>query len=405
MNIFRILLFFPSITFSLLSAEIFPWAFIYSIIKKLKSYRKINIQKRVLVLVIGLFISLSYSFYVILSTSYNSDVLRSFVAYLNPILVYLIILGCSKRELSIFCNMIEKILGLFILIGIFQTIGIINFLEPIFKFIVPRSSTQSLVEMGGRGVTLLSSEPSRAAYEIIFIYATWSYINRFIKYQYIFDFFFLIFILLIIRSSEGIVLLLIYLIAKYGIKFIFTVSVLGLFLASTLLEFQVRSVSFLYSLFIQSSFLDIYYLILNQSGFRLISLIASYRYAFFHPFGGGIGLWENTSIIALNETQINPNLMYYFEGGYTAIRPISFLSSIALDMGVIGLFLIYYTLRPLFILLKNVKDPMFCFIVLFLFGIFFSGSIGNPVPWICMAICYKYYKNSNKFNCLSISVK
>ena len=43
------------------------------------------------------------------------------------------------------------------------------FLDPAIKLLIPRGTASSL-ENFGRGVTLLSTEPSRASYEFIFIY-------------------------------------------------------------------------------------------------------------------------------------------------------------------------------------------------------------------------------------------
>jgi hypothetical protein len=403
MKFFRILLFFPSITFSLLSAEIFPWSLFYSVIEKFKRYKKVD--KRILPIFIIIFISLIYSIYVTISTNCDNDIFRSLIAYFNALFIYSVILSCSEKELYRLCKILEKVLFFFVILGILQSLGIINFLRPLFKFLTPRASSSALSEIsavaGGRGITLLSAEPARAAYEVIVLYAAWIYLNAFSnKFQIIFDIIISFFIFFIFRSSEGSILLFVYLFAKYKIKFIIAAIIVIISLTPILLSFNSRAIILLYHIFTNFNLIDVYYLLLNQSGFRLISLIAAYKYAIFHPLGGGLGLWIHSSVNALYETHIDVHFVPYFSQGYIPIRPISFVSSIALDFGITGILLVIYLLKPLFSLLKKPKDPIFCFICLTIFAVFFSGSIGDPIPWICMAICYRIHK-INKHNNIS----
>jgi hypothetical protein len=392
MDIFRILIFFPSISFSLLSVEIFPWAVIYYIVRKIKSYRKIKINKRVLPLIIGLLASLSYSCYMIFATDCDSDIFRSVIAYLNPILVYIAILYCSKKELFALCKMTEKILFFLVAIGILQTLGIINFLEPVFKYLVPRASTYSL-ELGGRGSTLFSSEPSRASYEILFIYITWRYLQQMpaIK-QLLCDFFITFFILFVIKSSMGSFVCFIFLFSEYRLKFILSGLVVAIIGLPLLINSNSRAIQVIINIFSHSSISEIFGYVLSVSGFRLISIIAAYKYGILHPFGGGIGLWQTTSVEALYETNIPPFDLYYFRvrGGFVPVRPTSFLSSMVLDMGWIAIIIIFYLIKPLFKLI-SFDNKLFSLIITFLFYLIAVGAIGNPIPWICTAICYKVY--------------
>jgi hypothetical protein len=394
MNIFRTLLFFPSITLSLLSSEIFPWAFLYSIARKVKSYQKID--KRILPLIIGLLISLSYSVYLVLSKDYESDFIRSIVAYLNPIFAYSAILCCPKKELSILCKIIGKILLFLVILGILQTLGVINILGPVFKFLVPRSLTESF-DTGGRGVTLLSSEPARASYEILFIYMTWRYLQKMPSLNKLFfDFFIVFFILLILKSSMGSIILIVFLLCEYRLKFILS----GLAVAAVGLPFLIsmdsRAIHVIINIFSNSSTSEVFEYILSASGFRLMSMIAAYRFGILHPFGGGIGLWQTTSLEAMYETGIDPKNLYYFNkhGGFIPVRPTSFLSSMVLDMGWIAIMVVFYLIKPLFKLI-SFDNHLFPVIITFLFYIIAVGAIGNPVPWICMAICYRVYTERN----------
>jgi hypothetical protein len=391
MNIFRTLLFFPSITFSLLASEIFPWAFLYSLIEKFRSYRKID--KKILLLAGGFLISLSYSLYLIVSNGYDSDFTRSIVAYLNPVLAYSAILYCSRKELSALCSIIGKVLCFLTVVGILQTLGAISFLEPVFKFMVPRSLTESF-ELGGRGVTLLSSEPARASYEILFIYITWRYLQKMTAVNKLcFDLCIVVFILFILKSSMGAITLIVFLLCEYRMKFILaglTVAAVG---GPFLIGADSRAISVMTEIFSSSSSGEIFEYVLSASGFRLISLIAAYMYGIFHPLGGGIGLWQTTSVEALYETGINPLSMYYFNsfGGFVPVRPTSFLSSIVLDMGWLAIAVIFYLIKPLFKLV-SFDNELFSLVITFLFYVAAVGAIGNPIPWICAAVCYRVYK-------------
>jgi hypothetical protein len=289
--------------------------------------------------------------------------------------------------------MVGKILFFLIIIGILQTLGVINFLGPFFSFLVPRALTESF-SLGGRGVTLLSSEPARASYEILFIYITWRYMQKMPAVNKLFfDFLIVFFILLILKSSMGSIILIVFLLCEYRLKFILSgliVVVVGLPL---LINMNSRAIYVLVSIFSNASIGEMFEYLLSASGFRLISIIAAYKYGMSHPLGGGIGLWETTSVEALYETDINPSNLYYFSsfGGFVPVRPTSFFSSMVLDMGWIAIVAIFYLIKPLFKLI-SFENELFPLIITFLFYMIAVGAIGNPVPWVCTAICYRVYK-------------
>jgi hypothetical protein len=279
------------------------------------------------------------------------------------------------------------------LIGILQTLGVINFLEPVFKFLVPRSLTESF-ELGGRGVTLLSSEPARASYEILFIYIAWRYIEKPTPaHKLFFDSFIVFFLLFILKSSMGSIVLIVFLVSEYRLKFILSGLMVALVGLPFLINMDSRAIHVIISIFSHTSIKGVFEYLLSVSGFRLISMIAAYRYGILHPFGGGIGLWQTTSVEALYETNINPSSIYYFneQGGFVPVRPTSFLSSLMLDMGWMAIIVICYLIRPLFRLI-SVNNRLSSLIITFLFYLVATGAIGNPIPWICMAMCYRICK-------------
>jgi hypothetical protein len=337
----------------------------------------------------------------IFATDCDSDIFRSVIAYLNPVLVYISILYCSKKEISILCRIISKILVLFIIVGILQTVGVISFLQPVISFLIPRASTESL-GFGGRGVTIFSSEPSRAAYEVIFIYIAWRYIHQTsVMKQLFFDFFVVFFVLFIIRSSLGLLVLLVFLLSEYRLKFILSGLIVVLISLPLLINSNSRAIVIMISIISRSSFDEIYTFLLSASGFRLISIVAAYKYGFLHPFGGGIGLWLKTSIDALYQTGINSSNIDYFNyvsgGNFSPIRPTSYLASMVLDMGWIAILVNFYLIKPLFKFI-SFNNRLFSLIITFLFCMIIIGDIGSPIPWLCMALCYRVYKKNKKNN-------
>jgi hypothetical protein len=214
----------------------------------------------------------------------------------------------------------------------------------------------------------------------------------------IFDFFIVYFIMFVIKSSMGSIVLIVFLLFEYRLKFILS----GLIVISVslplLMSANSRAIHVFVDIFSGSSVSEIFGYILSASGFRLVSLIAAYKYGILHPLGGGIGLWRTTSVEALHETGIDPYNIYYFRvlGGYVPVRPTSFLSSIILDMGCMAIVLVIYLLKPLFKLISPGND-LFSLIITFLFYIIVVGGTGNPIPWICTAICYKVYKERVKY--------
>jgi hypothetical protein len=258
---------------------------------------------------------------------------------------------------------------------------------------VPRSLTESF-DLGGRGVTLLSSEPARASYEILFIYITWRYLQKMsATNKLFFDFFIVFFILLILKSSMGSIILIVFLLCEYKLKFILSGLMIAIVGLPVLINMDSRAIYVILSIFSNSSLNGIFEYILSASGFRLISMIAAYRFGILHPFGGGIGLWQTTSVKAMYETGIDPNSLYYFNefGSFIPVRPTSFLSSMILDMGWMAIMVVFYLIKPLFKLISFDND-LFPLIVTFLFYMIAVGAIGNPIPWICTAICYRVYK-------------
>jgi hypothetical protein len=409
----RILSFFPSITFSLLNAEIFPWAFLaagYYVMRTLMASRipfPINLYKNVGPLMVLFIISIyCASFYVSFKGDLKPDILRSFGAYLNPLVIFLFLLECPEKEISYFKKLINVLFFVLILLGFSQALGVVNFLDPVFKFLIPRGNATLTGGAGGRGIRLLSSEPARAAYELFFIYIAWVYLReQSVIKQLFLDIFMFLFFILMIRSAMGMVLFAVYIVLKYRLKLFLALLpalIIGLpFIIGILENASSRSMKVLYNIMMSSNLEEVCRYLLSASGDRIVSILSSYKYAFTHPFGGGVGLWAHSSLDALNSVNIHASMIGYFankgNGGYFSVRPTSYMANIALDLGIIGVLFVLYMLRPVLALLKNYRHPIFPVTICFLFGIMMSGAAGNPVPWIAMALVYRKFISMESF--------
>ena len=207
-NCLRTLVFFPSVTFSLLAdIEIFPWALLYVLFEGLRlSY--------FLILILFAFF-LSWLVNINISNLDPLQVLRSLLAFLNPLFIF-VLLSCQAGEKVIvnFIKLLRYIFWFLMIIGFIQYSGLGVYIDILFNFLVPRASGSVLG--GVRGVTLLSSEPSRAGYEFLFICLGYRYFFlKDGKKKFIFDLFVFVFEATIIKSATGTLYTLFYLIIRY----------------------------------------------------------------------------------------------------------------------------------------------------------------------------------------------
>lgn len=378
----RVLALFPSINFGLLRSEIFPWAAIYSIfIMRSLNYRFLGI-------VLLLFFS-SLIFALKTDFVYFSEHVRSFAAYLNPLLVFFALLSASDKEIV----RVKKVflcvfIGLLVL-GLMQLVGILSPLGTLVSYLVPRGSAESLSTLG-RGVTLLSSEPSRAGYELLFIYAAVRTLYNVNGNRYIYDLLFFLYILVVIQSAVSALLTLFYLLLLYKGRYLSLLLLLP-FLMVAISYIDSRATIFLSTVMDSSSIVSLFDYLLDSSGFRLISIISAYWYGIMNIFGGGVGLWQLSSIEALDATGISASEVNYFlyfnNGEFGGVRPTSYAANLMLDTGSFGLiFFITIMKKYLFILRTSALDSVTAAGNLFLFSFFIIGSVGNPIPWISIAL-------------------
>ena len=379
-----VLLFFPSVTFGLLSAEIFPWG-VSTVLWGPKRY-----NKKIFVIV------LYFIFYTMIgflhSINDTSEVLRSLMAYLNVIFVVNYLMVVDQKKINKLTKLANHIFIFFIILGILQFSGLLSPLTSFFKLLVPRGSGEMYGK--GRGVSLLSTEPSRAGIEVVYIYTLFRLSLK--KKIFLWDLFLMLYLTVVVRSAAALFLYLMYLVFEYRrywylmlISFILLVA----FGISLLQDSGIRAVKMLLGLFQNASPGELFEFLLDTSGFRLVSIIAAYIFGIVVPFGYGIGTWKKSMIKAFNMTGFDPGQIGFFKWQYNsefeAVRPTSYFANMMIDMGVIGSMLPLIISRKVFRINRVLNKENLGAVLLFLFTTFLFGSVGNPIPWIVIVLILK----------------
>ena len=393
----RYLAFLPSVTFNLIKGvEIFPWASLYifstNSISSLYKYYKFFI----------IYIALSsiYSiFFIINNSSVNTffEIIRSLTAYLNVLIIFVYLLNANKEQIELFYKTLRNIFIFFILLGFFQFFGFLNKFNFIIEFFVPRASMDV---SGYGGITLLSSEPSRAAPEFFFLSTIFLLKLRLCNEDFV-AFIFLIFILLVtifvFKSVDGFVVATVAIFILYPLFFItFTLIVFLFFLLAENTFLNNRLLIFLTNIREYQNFELFFDYVSDRSGFRVSSIVSSFYYGFQNLFGGGVGLWKTTSLEALNNGYFKPESIDYFiqvnNSQFTSLRPSSFIANVFLDYGFYG-FLVF--IISFFLSIYNyINKETLPYLLIFIFCMFFVSSVGNPVLWIVLALIFKIHKLS-----------
>ena len=386
-----VMLFFPSITFGLLKAEIFPWAII-GIFWYFKKYSK-NFVYVIVYFIISWIISLLING--------PTDSIRSLASYMNTLYAFAFMVTISQLEVMKLIKLVKIIFVFSLTLGLFQYLNLIDFADDFIRLIIPRGSSVSSIE-SNRGVRLLSSEPARAGNELIFLYILVRYVYIKINHRLLSDVFFALYILVIIQSFMAFAFLAFFLILNIKLKslIIFLLSSL-IFIYYGLTFSSGRSVDLIANVIELNNWREILFLFVNSSGNRLITIYSSFIYGIYFPFGSGLGNWLNGSIEAIKMSGIDvSNYSYYStlgNGNIVGSRSSGFLSNLILETGVIGfLFIMRYILNVLKKYWDISRDSKIV-IVSFLFKIFFIGSVGHPIAWIIVILILKYmYIENNR---------
>ena len=396
------LIFLPNFNlfFSISKSEIFPWASIFSLSKN------IRFSIPYFLFIIYLLFSAVYTF------DKNGDwlqPLRSISAILNATFIFYRILFCTTKEFKIIEYALLIVFLVCLFVGVLQYINLFpSFLVEYMTKIVPRFRPNIPIN-DVRGISSLFSEPAYYAYS--FNYAVFYLIYRKnIKPDSLFGSFtfllVLIFNIFIIRSVTGLAFAILYLFFLFPIKkrLIFTsilifASIIGFkYFSDYLIKF--RSIQAFTQIFYNLNLYDIYGNFLSVSGFRAVSIMSSYLYGFLHFFGGGVGNWAETSAIAYQGLGIPASKLSYYvilnKGYFTGTRPTSIIADIMLESGLIGLILFLLSFSKYFFnKISWSNHNLRAFIIIILFNIFIIGTIGDPTPFIFLAlICRNLFSHN-----------
>lgn len=399
---FLVLVFFPSVTFGVLSAEIFPWAIIFGLV----AFRRIHKCDAWFTALLVVFLSLStlWSF-----KSLGSDSVRSLAAYLNAILAFVTFMNLSHAWADRSIKLAKRILIFLLVLGIAQFANILLPLDGSLKLLVPRASGGSLSEMGGRGVTLLSSEPSRAGIELVFLYLLFRITNRSDIRFLLGDIAMIAYLIVIVKAAQPLafgVFVIGLLIARstkqtlfIGLMFLLCI----MLLLTPLASFDVggsRVLVLMEAASAKSSFSEAVFFVVNESGHRLLTIYAFVNSGLTHPLGLGVGMWQISSIQAIYETGIDITKLRYFVihggGDAVSVRGAGVLTNMMLDVGILGTgFFLYWIFR----VTKRfrVRDMnTFVIMLILLVKISFFGSVGEPLPWVVTALILRYNATRNE---------
>jgi hypothetical protein len=380
-KVLRHLLFLPSITFGAISSEIFPWAAIYSILHS--KFKKTNFTY--------IFICFYVIFNILISIYFFETpigkIFSTLFAYLNPTLIFLLIISIKHQHIKKVVSALKNVFFFLLFFGFLQTLNLTAFLENIYSFLIPRGNFKSMID-SGRGVALLSTEPSRAALEVVFLALLIK--KTFLKKQLYFDIFIVIYVNFIIQGGYALLYSSIYFLFSLPRKSL--VAVVPLFSVAVVFFIEkitnLRGYYIINRLFETNTFLET---LVQLSGFRVLSFIAGVKYAILNPFGGGFGNWEVSSLTALNLTKFDPSTIPHFiyksEGFWHPIKPTSIFGNMLLDFGLFGTIILLismmFIVRSRVTIVKKHIDIYVAFFVYF----FLFGYLGNPIPPIVFALC------------------
>ncbi len=395
------LIFLPNIMplKALFSAEIFPWAFLYALRKDLR-----------LTLGYALFLGYIVVSTVVMLGAFPSLLVpaRALFALINASMIFFLLIHVNDEEYGWLVKIFHGVFLANLVLCVVQYLGLFPpFLEPIFRLFIDRFTHE--IYGGGRGVAGLFAEPSYASMAIHYYFAFFMLSKKInprsvqgiavIVGIVLFDLF-------IIRSVTGVVMILIYLMSMQRAQYLLKAGlVVMLFLGGVIYQFgkspnAPRSIETAYDFFKYGGYQDPMPWLLEQSGFRFVSVWASYKYGFTHPFGSGVGGWGQASIQAMDDIGIKASAMSFFATAmgseYQGVRPTSFAAGLMLETGVVGLLLFLLAFWPYlkeWALYQDIHTRSIT--IFFLFNTFALGSIGDPLPFIFLALAYRSVVNAD----------
>lgn len=386
------LLFLPNLTPAgpLFRSEIFPWAFFFAM------RRSLQLSWPYLAFVA--YLSLSA---LIMLPSLGSPLIpaRALFAFVNATVIFFALIACNDKEYRFLNRAVLVVLLVHVGVSLLQHSGYFpRALVPMMRFFVERFTAE--IYGGGRGVAGLYAEPAYAAVAVHYFFAYLMLVYKadtkklpviaLILALALYDIF-------ILRSFVGLVMFVIYVLSLFNRRQLVVASVITVVSLAVLIraigprDDAPRAITIAYNLIFEQEYTDFVPWLVENSGFRFISVWGAYLYGIVHPFGSGIGAWSNASISAMEALGLPAETIAHFAsehgGQFEGVRPTAFAAGLMLEAGIIGLALFLLTFLPYlgrrdFLTTRHAR-PIWLF---FVFNTFALGSIGDPIPFAILAL-------------------
>lgn len=389
-TVFLVLLFFPFWTI-IPGPKVQPLA-VFPAIMLLLAGKKIKLLPLTILTFSGLFILTYFLF----SAQYKLMFrIESASVLIIPLLIYT---AFSEIKVSLGAKLLKRITISFAIIAFIQSIESLDFIFDILRPIIPIGKSSSITAY--RGVSLLSPEPSNAAFVIATILWFWKLSNERISLLY---WVLLTFLVVTNRSGTMFLLIIPFVISNMRLGRIILILSLSLGLYPLIFSADIRALEVTSNIaYILRQGLwkntEYWYLI---SGPRFVEVYIGYLEAFRNPFGLGLGCIEANYTQIIQESGVSMGEYWdnmIAQGFFTNSRPNSYLSYLSVSLGLLPAYiLLSYLIIKVLKLNKYSRLHAFWAIAL----IMFRGTVVMPYPWIVLGTLimkndiYSVYKRNS----------
>ncbi len=391
------LIFVPNITLGtntpfLGRPEIFPWTSAYAVRR--------DLRPSLAYIIFAPYLVLSFGYYVATGGIFMIG-LRSLMALINASIVFFTVLTVGDDEIKYLNRAFWLMFGLNVAVSLMQYFAIFpGFLVRPMNFFIDRWVPTSWDY--GRGCSGLYAEPSYHAFGVhhYFAYAILLLnVDQKSPKGLILTAAMAIYDIVIVRSLTGLIIMTIYVVShqnwRKAWKPVLAIAVafilaLGWYGKTNDLP---RSLEFVYHVFYSERYKDLFDYVMWEGGIRTVSLMGSYPFGLMHPFGWGLGSWPQASISSLLDLGISEIEVAFFEmyySPYDGFRPTAFSADLFLETGVVGFILFAVAMWPYISPKAMWQNPNTrAVVVLFLFNMIILGTIGDPLPFLFLALAYR----------------
>ncbi len=396
------------------SSEIQPLATIFVFLAILLR-RKLTFSELIIYIIFIIFLIVS-----LFLTHDIPETLETFLAILSPIILYKHLINRVE-----FSNAVLKTIELSYYLWL--TIAIVQYFYPnalyftgmdfILNSLISRYSSEVIGGTGGRGVRILSPEPSYAAHVIFLYFSYWvcKFTYRFgSRGKSILNLFLVLCMAIFNRSTTIFFILTICVLFYFLILFFSSLYRSGRALHLLLLIFSLFILSYvigfvddggrahkIFSLILDSS--NVSTAIKNivvASGQRLTSVMVGYSVMFNFENLYYFGSWSKYFSHAATNLGFDIWSINYFSSIAENVKPYSIAATLSFEFGFLGLFLMLLVLYEKCLYFLYLPEFLIAIYFSCIFAIFFNSPVALPTYFIIIWILYIFSQEHNK--CLSL---